>query len=74
MLAERDPGNLDWQRDLSVSHDRVGDVLDREGDREGALGSFRRGLAIAKDLAKRRPANLAWQWDLSVSHDRIGDG
>ena len=26
-LAEADPGNAGWQRDLSVSHDNIGDVL-----------------------------------------------
>ena len=51
------PGQRVWQRDLSVSHDRVGEILDHKGDREGALVSFRQGLAIAEELAWRRPAN-----------------
>jgi len=25
-LAKADPGNAGWQRDLSVSHERIGDV------------------------------------------------
>jgi Flp pilus assembly protein TadD len=25
-LAAQDPSNTEWQRDLSVSHDRIGDV------------------------------------------------
>jgi hypothetical protein len=25
-LAKADPGNADWQRDLSVSHNTIGDV------------------------------------------------
>ena len=30
-LAKSDPGNAGWQRDLSVSYDRVGDVLVAQG-------------------------------------------
>ena len=62
-----------WQHDLSVSHDRIGDLLDKKGDREAALESFRKSLAIAKALTLRDPDNVQWQWDLSASHDRIGD-
>jgi Flp pilus assembly protein TadD len=31
-LAKSDPGNAGWQRDLSVSYDRVGDVLVAQGN------------------------------------------
>ena len=72
-LARRDPANTEWQRDLSVSHDRIGDVLRSQGDRDGALTAYRAALAIAETLARRDLANTEWQRDLSVSHDRIGD-
>ena len=69
----RDPANTGWQRDLSVSHDKIGDVLVAQGDGAGALAAFRRGLEIAEDLAARDPANTEWQRDLSVSHNKIGE-
>ena len=72
-LAKRDPQSAVWQHDLSVSYDRIGDLLDKKGDREGALANFRKSLAIAKALTLRDPDNVQWQWDLSASHDRIGD-
>ena len=72
-LAARDPANTQWQRDLSVSHDRIGDVLVAQGDGPGALAAYRKSLAIAEALAARDPANTEWQRDLSVSHNRIGD-
>ena len=72
-LAHRDPGNAEWQRDLSVSHDRIGDVLVAEGDREGALQSYRAGLAIRETLARRDPGNAQWQRDLIVSCWKISD-
>ncbi len=39
-LIKRDPNNAEWQRDLSVSYDRVGDISAARGDRDGALKSL----------------------------------
>ena len=68
-LAARDPNNAGWQRDLSVSYDRVGDISAARGDRDGALKAFNDGLEIAKALAARDPNNAEWQRDLSVSYN-----
>jgi tetratricopeptide (TPR) repeat protein len=51
-LAKADPGNAEWQRDLSVAYQKVGDVLMSQGDRPGALKSYRDDLAIVERLAK----------------------
>jgi tetratricopeptide (TPR) repeat protein len=72
-LAKADPSNADWQRDLSVSQDRIGDVQREQGNLLAALTSYRASLAIAERLAKADPGNAGWQRDLSVSQDRIGD-
>jgi tetratricopeptide (TPR) repeat protein len=40
-LAARDPGNAQRQRDLSVSHEMIGDVLVAQGDGAGALRAYR---------------------------------
>jgi tetratricopeptide (TPR) repeat protein len=72
-LARRDPGNAEGQRDLSVSHDKVGDVLMAAGDRDGALAAHRASLGIRETLARRDPGNAEWQRDLSVSENKIGD-
>ena len=81
-LAKSDPGSaggrgsattLGWQRDLSVSHEKIGDVLVAQGDLPGALESYRARHAIAERLAKSDPGNAGWQRDLSVSHNKIGD-
>ena len=39
-LAKADPNNAGWQRDLSVSYAKVGDVQVAQGDLAGALKSF----------------------------------
>ena len=71
-LATSDPGNAGWQRDLSVSYDRVGDVLVAQGNLPAALESFKASLALAERLAKDDPRNAGWQHDLSVSNFKIG--
>jgi tetratricopeptide (TPR) repeat protein len=72
-LAASDRDNAGWQRDLSVSHERIGDVLQRQGDLNGALAAYRAGMTIAERLAASDRDNADWQRDLSVSHERIGD-
>ncbi|MBV1696385.1 MAG: tetratricopeptide repeat protein [Hyphomicrobiales bacterium] len=61
------------ERDLSVSHDRIGDVLVAQGRLPAALDAYRASLAIAERLAAADPGNAGWQRDLSVSHNKIGD-
>ena len=47
-LAQSDPGNAGWQRDLSVSYEIVGNVQMDQGDLAGALKSYRDGFAITE--------------------------
>ena len=72
-LAARDPNNAEWQRDLSVSYDRVGDISAARGDRDGALKAYKDGLEIAKPLAARDPNNVVWQTDLVVSAWKLAE-
>jgi tetratricopeptide (TPR) repeat protein len=72
-VATSDPGNADWQRDLSVLFNKVGDVLVAQGNLPQALQSYRDGLAISDRLAKSDPGNAGWQRDLSVSFEKVGN-
>jgi tetratricopeptide (TPR) repeat protein len=72
-LLEREPDNSRYQRDLSVTCDRIGDMLAEQQRFDAALESYRRGLEIAEALAARDPDDPVRQHDLSVSHDRIGE-
>ena len=72
-LAKSDPGNAGWQRDLSVSYNKVGDVQVAQGNLPAALASYQAGLAIRDRLAKSDPGNAGWQRDLSVSYNKVGD-
>ena len=68
-----DPSNADWQRDLSVNHDRIGDVLLGQGNLGDALDSFRQSMAVRQRLVVSDPSNAGWQRDLSDSQESIGD-
>ena len=72
-LASRDPENAGWQRDLSVCHEKMGDIAVAQGNLAQAETSYQAGLEIRKHLASRNPDNADWQHDLSVSHGKIGD-
>ena len=71
-LAQADPGNAGWQRDLSVSYNKIGDGQVAQGNLPDALKSYRDGLAIIDRLAQADPGNAGWQRDLSVSYAKIG--
>lgn len=71
-LTIGDPVNLEWQRNLLASHERIGEVLQAQGDGPGALAAYRQALAISEALTARDPANTDWQRDLSASYGRIG--
>ena len=62
-----------WQREMSVSYDKVGDAQLAQGDFVGALKSYSDSLAILERLAKTDPGNAEWQSDLSVAYSKIGD-
>jgi len=72
-LAQSDPGNTDWQRDVSVAYSKVGEVQVAQGDLAGAMKSDRDSFAIIEGLAQSDPGNADWQRDLSLLYVRVGD-
>ncbi|MBV9011564.1 MAG: CHAT domain-containing protein [Pseudonocardiales bacterium] len=71
--AAADPGNAQAQRDLSVSHNNLGDLAMAVGDSAGAQEHYQAGLEIDQRLAAADPGNAQAQRDLSVSHNNLGD-
>ena len=71
-LAASDPRNTTWQRDLSVSLNKLGDLASAQGDAAGALKRHSERLEITERLAESDPANATWQRDLYVSHMKLG--
>jgi len=72
-ISVSDPGNAAWQRDLSVGHERIGNIRQAQGGLASALDAFLAALLIRERLSASDPSNTAWQRDLSASHIMIGD-
>jgi tetratricopeptide (TPR) repeat protein len=70
-LAEQDPSNAGWQRELAVAQRRIGDVLQARGKLEAAQAAFGEALAISRHLAEQDPSNADWQRELAVACWRI---
>ncbi len=64
-LAQRDPRNTDWQRDVAVSWAKIGDLCLRQSDREGARQALTQGREIMARLAGVAPSNMQWKQDLA---------
>lgn len=72
-LAASDPKNTDWQRDLSMQHDRIGNARRSQGDWAEADQAYQHAKDIRQRLAASDSRNNECQRDLSVSHTKIGD-
>ncbi|MGA8169587.1 MAG: hypothetical protein WB816_01925, partial [Methylocystis sp.] len=70
-LAEVDPGNAGFQRDLSVSYERLGDLAVAAGDGKAARDYFEKGLTVRKRLAEGDPGNAWYQRDLIISFVKL---
>jgi tetratricopeptide (TPR) repeat protein len=62
-----------WQRHISVSYNKIGDVLIAQGKLQDALRAYRESIAIFERLAKADPSNTDRQRDLAVSYEKVGD-
>jgi tetratricopeptide (TPR) repeat protein len=71
--AAADPGNAGAQRDLSVSHSKMGDLAVAAGDSASAQTHYQACLAISQRLVEADPGNAGAQRDLSASHNKMGD-
>jgi hypothetical protein len=60
------------KRDLSVSHNKIGDVLRLIGEFSDALKSFEASISIRDRLAETEPANATLQIDLALSVRVLG--
>src|SRR5450755_2721189 len=71
--AAADPANTQWQYDLSISHERLGDAARAAGDLTAARAAYQATREIAAKLAAADPANTQWQRELSISHYKLGN-
>jgi hypothetical protein len=72
-ISAQEPGNGEWRRDISVSVNKIGDLLKAQSDPNGALMAYREALDIVRQLSANDPGNSEWRRDVSLSLERIGD-
>ena len=62
-LAEQDPSNVSWLRELGVACSKAGSMLQAQGKLEAAHAAFEE---------EQDPSNAGWQRELAVAHNRVG--
>ena len=72
-LAQQEPNNSQFQRDLSVSYIKLGDIELRLGNYYAALAHYDNLLTVRLKLVELDPNNSQFQRDLSVSYIKLGD-
>jgi tetratricopeptide (TPR) repeat protein len=72
-LAKANPNDAGWQRDLSVSNERVGDIALAQGDLAAALPHYRSSLDRMIPIRDRDPSNADLQRFTSVTLQKIGE-
>lgn len=66
-LVRLDRGNADWQRDLGISHRKLGNALLASADAAGALREFRQAIVVQESLVRLDPENTRWKADLGFT-------
>jgi tetratricopeptide (TPR) repeat protein len=64
-LAQSDPGNAGWQRDVSVSYSKLASAYRKGGESAKALDALREGRVIMERLTKLSSDNAQWKRDLA---------
>ncbi|MGO8918080.1 MAG: CHAT domain-containing protein, partial [Stellaceae bacterium] len=70
--AQAEPDRADYQRDLSVSYNKMGDLYRALGQGDQARDAYLKSLAIAERLAQAEPDRADYQVDLASSLTRVG--
>jgi tetratricopeptide (TPR) repeat protein len=70
--AAAEPANLDWQRDRSISLEKIGDIEQARGRLSAAFEDFTAVVGIREALAKADRQNPEWQRILAIAYSKIG--
>ncbi len=70
-LADANPADTEYQRDLAKSYNSIGFVLDEIGKTDEGLKALDSALAIRQKLADANPTVAAFQFDVATTHPHI---
>ena len=70
-LAAADPSNASWQRDLSVSHQKIGFSAEQRGESNEARINYMLSRDILLRLVAQDDSNATWRNDLGWVEERL---
>lgn len=71
MLAGREPANTGYQRDVSVSLNKLGDLAVAVGDGDRARGFLERSVASRRRIQALEPARVDLAEELGIAFHRL---
>jgi tetratricopeptide (TPR) repeat protein len=71
--VEGERSNIEWQRDLSIAHNKLGSLLLAQGEPAPALEQYLAAQAIRAELERQDPSNTERLRDSAFSHEMVGD-
>jgi tetratricopeptide (TPR) repeat protein len=72
-LAKKDPGNADYQYDLSGIYKGLGEAEKAQGDATAAEQNFQASLGILTQLIQSHGEKPAWKTDLDSMKKLLAD-
>jgi tetratricopeptide (TPR) repeat protein len=72
-LTAQDPSQAEWQHNLAISYQQIGNVLLSEGHLTSALEAYQESRKLLQSLVPRDKDNPLWQRDLSISLEKVAD-
>ncbi len=72
-LADRNRDDPEWQRDVSVTLDKLGSLALSSGEAAEALRAYEEAVSIMRRLVEGNPNNALWQLNLVDSLNGVGN-
>jgi predicted Zn-dependent protease len=72
-LAQSDPGNADWQHDLSLCYAKLADAYRKSNETAKARDALATGRAIIGKLVEQHRDQAQWKQDLAWFDARIAE-
>jgi len=72
-LTDADPSQIEWQKQLAASGEKLGDFLIAQNNLTEALGAYRDAMAIYKMLNLKDPGSAEIRRLLSGEQQKVGD-
>jgi tetratricopeptide (TPR) repeat protein len=72
-VIRREPDEVRWQRELSWTFNKVGNIRTRLKQFSDALVVYEKGLCIRRYMSSRDDKNTLWKRDIAFSLEKVGE-